>query len=42
MSYVYSLLTADAYANNTSAKNAVSSLYAYWQAAAAYKDAQNN
>ena len=42
MSYVYSLLTADAYANNTAAKNAVSSLYAYWQAAAAYKDAQNN
>ena len=42
MSYVYSILTADAYANNTAAKNAVSSLYAYWQAAAAYKDAQNN
>ncbi len=39
MSYVYSVLTANAYANNVYIKNAVSSLYAYWQAARAYMDA---
>jgi len=39
MSYVYAMLTSQAYANNELAKNAVSSLYAYWQAAVAYKDA---
>lgn len=39
MSYVYGVLTADAYAGNTNAKNAVSSLYEYWQAAVAYKNA---
>jgi hypothetical protein len=39
MSYVYAMLTSQAYANNGLAKNAVSSLYAYWQAAVAYKDA---
>lgn len=39
MSYVYAMLTSQAYANNELAKNAVSSLYAYWQAAVAYKNA---
>ncbi len=36
MSYVYAMLTSEAYANNVKAKNAVASLYAYWQAAQAY------
>ena len=38
MSYVHTILTSDAYADNAYAKNAVSSLYAYWQAAVAYRE----
>ncbi len=38
MSYVYGILTSAAYANDMYAKNGVASLYAYWQAARAYKD----
>ncbi len=37
MSYIYGVLTASEYADNTNAKNGVASLYAYWQAATAYK-----
>ncbi len=37
MSYVYSILTSGAYADNTLAKNAVLSMYAYWDAAVAYR-----
>ncbi len=40
MSYIYSVLTSAAYASNENAKNAVSSLYAYWQAAVAFKEAE--
>ena len=39
MSYVLSVLTSDAYANNAYIKNAVASLYAYWKAAVAFKNA---
>ena len=39
MSYVYGILTADAYADDMYAKNGVASLYAYWRAAQAYKEA---
>ncbi|MBR4905715.1 MAG: hypothetical protein IKZ44_02570, partial [Clostridia bacterium] len=39
MSYVRSMLSSAAYADNTAAKNGVASLYAYWQAAQAYKNA---
>jgi hypothetical protein len=42
MSYVYAILTADAYADNDTFKNGMASLYAYWKAAVAYKQAQNN
>jgi hypothetical protein len=38
MSYVYAMLTSEAYENNEDAKNAVASLYAYWRAAQAYLD----
>ena len=39
MSYVYGILTSAAYADNHAAKAGVASLYAYWQAAQAYKEA---
>jgi hypothetical protein len=39
MSYVYGILTSAAYADNQAAKAGVASLYAYWQAAVAYKNA---
>ena len=37
LSYVYSILNADAYQNNSSAKNGVAAIYHYYAAAAAYK-----
>ena len=38
MSYVYGILTSAAYADNLAAKAGVASLFAYWQAAQAYKE----